>query len=430
MANSSKKAQKQNLKKQESDDNNDDSSYNEEETNEEVNEETEQTEGDNVNDADEQEAVETKTETDVDQKLKPEQGATESSEKTIDNPKEEADSDEEAEEETIAKEDVENEKETAPELDEEKTPPPESSDNNDDHSDIDLMLEKAETEAAEDYIFATGEFLYLIHDFCSFALEDEESEHDQQSLKDLLDHINNLLSHLPPRAYETDFSLMEAAKMQEFFDKYSELIKDYLAVQSKVLQANLIGKKTELIQQASVLAYTLSTKLPERDEMTENLRLAAAKLSYYCARYVITSSIKSFVQKLEYAPVVVKLAKDFIRDVIKLVKDPSEMSQKLFTNYLKNIDNNISNLKNILGLKKKDLAVPKNEPISTKKKGNSIVSITEKTFLSSEWMLSMLSKKIHHSIEPKNQANRKNHRDKILQSRAEKQKNPQVTTRG
>lgn len=433
MVNSSKKNQKQNLKKQESDDNNDDSSYNEEETNEEVNEETEQTDNDNITDADDKKTAEAETETDVDKKLKPGKEATEASEKVIDNPKEEADSDEEAAEESIAKEDIEQEKDTTPKLDEEKTAPQESSDNNDDHSDINLILYKAETEAAEDYIFATGEFLSLIQDFCSFALEDEESEHDQQNLKDLLDHINNLLSHLPPRTYEADFSLIETVKMQEFFDKYSELIKDYLALQSKVLQANLIDKKTELIQQASVLAYTISTKLPERDEMTENLRLAAAKLSYYCARYVITTSIKSFVQKLDYVPAVVKLAKDFIRDTIQLIKDPSTMTQKLLSNYFKNLDSNISNLKNILGLQKKDLAVPKNNLIFVKKKGggiSSISTIAEKTLFCSEVMRSLLSKKINYSIESKNRTNHKNHREKILQSRAEKQKNPQVKARG
>jgi hypothetical protein len=446
MANSSNKIKKQNLKKKNDEENNEDSSQNEEESNEE----TEQTEGDNISEADDQESV---TENDTEsegknnnnKKVKPLKGENEEdSKKTTNSDPEKLDSEEESEEESKKLDDEESDKEDAKEIAEEETLSKETSDNTDDNdADIDLLLTKSQAEVTEDYIAATGDFLYFLHNFCVFALENEESEHEQQKIQDLIDQINSLLPHFPTSIHIGDYSSIDPEKIQDFLDKYSDLIKNYLAVQTKVLQANLLGTKTELMQQVSVLAYTISTKLPDRDEVTENLRLAAAKLSYYCARYVITTSIKSFVQKLDYVPAIVKLAKDFIRDTIKLIQDPSTMTQKLLSNYLKNLDSNMNNLSVIFDKSNNKLSAQQDAKkdivmVRTKKADNfgAISTIAIKTFLSSGAILSLIGKKIDNSIDQKNipQKHSKHHPSlqnygaKILQDRA--QTKNKVKTRG
>lgn len=447
MANSSKKTKKQNLKKKNDEENNESSSQNEDESNEE----TEQTEGDDINETDDQESV---TENDKEsgeknnnnKKLKPVKGENEEeSKKATNSDPETLDSDEESEEESKKLDDEESSKEEAKEIDGEETLSKEIVDNTDDNdADIDLLLTKSQAEVTEDYLAATGDFLYFLHDYCSFALEDEESEDEKKEIQDLIDQINNLLPHFPTQVHFGDYSSIDPEKIQDFLDKYSGLIRDYLVVQTKVLQANLLGTKTELMQQVSVLAYKISSNLPDRDEVSENLRLAAAKLSYYCARYVITTSIKSFVQKLDYVPAVVKLAKDFIRDTIQLIKDPSIMTQKLLSNYLTNLDNNMNNLSVIFGKSKNQLstqqAATKDIVMVRTKKSDSfgaISTIAIKTFLSSGAIMSLLGKKIDNSIDQKNITQKnskhhikaKNHRDKILTSRA-KAKHSTNQTRG
>lgn len=445
MTNSSKKIIAKNLKKENEDDN-----ENASQSEDEPIEENEQTDEDNISEAEDPESVtENNTEsesekTSTNKKLKATKNEIEeTTEKTTTLSPEELDSDEESEEKS-EKVDDENEQQYTKGIEDEDKLSQETTDNTaNDDAEIDLLLSKSETEITEDYLAATGEFLYLLHDYYSFALEETDSEQDENKIQELINQIESLLAHFPPRSQITDFSVIDIDKIQDFVDKYSELIKDYLAVQTQVLHTSLMSKKTELMQQASVLAYKIATNLPDRDEVSENLRLAAAKLSYYCARYVITISIKSFVQKLDYVPAIIKLAKDFIRDTIQLIKDPSTMTTKLLSNYLNNMDNNINKFSVIFGTAKnhfstkpdakKDIAT-----VMTKKADNftDISILAKKTFSSSEAILSLLSKKISNSIDQKNipsknskqSLNSTNYGDKILKSRKEGKN--KVPTRG
>lgn len=445
MANSSKKIIQKNLKK-ENEDGNENASQNEDEPIEE----SEQTDEDNISEAEDQEsATENNTEsesekTNTNKKLKSiKNEIEETTEQTTTLSPEELDSDEESEEKS-EKVDDENEQQDTKDIEEEDQLSQETTDNTaNDDTEIDLLISKSETEVTEDCLIATGEFLYLLYDYYNIALEEADSEQDENKIQELINQIENLLSRFPPRSQITDFSVIDINKIQDFVDKYSELIKDYLAVQTQVLHTNLMSKKTEFMQQASVLAYKIATNLPDRDEVSENLRLAAAKLSYYCARYVITTSIKSFVKKLDYVPAIINLTKDFLRDTIQLIKDPSAMTTKLLSNYLNNIDNNMNKFSMIFGTAKnhfptksdakKDIAT-----IRTKKANNfaDISTLAQKTFSSSEAILSLLSKKITNSVNQKNipsknskqSMNSTNYGDKILKSR-EQTKN-KVQTRG